>query len=139
MAKQSGLGDKLQIDDSGGTLRDISADCTNYGIGNSQNLQDITGLNKSAIERLILLADGEFTVNGIFNPTANLSHDVFKTRTGTRTVTLDIGGGTTGNPRLTMEMLVESYALTRGADGALTWTAALRLQDGTVPVWSTTP
>lgn len=139
MAKQSGLGDNITVDDSGGSAQDISTDITNYSIGNSQNLQTITGLDKSAIERLILLADGEVTLNGIFDAGSNLAHDVFKTRTGTRTVQIDIGGSTSGYPRLSMEMLVENYNLTRGNDGALTWASTLRLQSGTVPAWSTVP
>ncbi len=139
MAKQTGLGDVLTIDDSGGTGRDISNDCTDYACGLNQNLQDITGLAKSAIERLTLLSDGEMTVNGVFNAASDKQHDVFKTRTAARTVQLDIGGSTSSNPRLSMEMLIESYNITRGADGALTWTATLRLQSGTVPTWSTVP
>ncbi len=139
MAKQTGLGDNLTIDDSGGTGRDISASTTNYALGLPQNLLDITGLDKSAVERLTALADGEMTCNGVLDAATNQSHDVFKTRTGTRTVQLDIGGSVSSNPRLSMEMLVESYNLTRGADGSLNWAATLRLQSGTVPAWTTVP
>ena len=37
---------------------------------------------------------------------------------------------------LANETLFTDYALTRGADGALTWTAPGVLSDGTVPTWS---
>ena len=139
MAKQSGLGDFFAVDDSGGTLRTISNDITSLGVNVGQALLDITGLDKSAAERLIGLADGSFTVTGVFNPTSNMSHDVFKTRTGTRTVDYKIGGNTQGLPYLTMECLVDSYVLARGADGSLTFTAGLQLQSGTSPAWSTVP
>ena len=139
MAKISGLGDYFACDDSGGTLRDITNDTTSLGVNIGQALIDITGLDKSAMEKLIGLADGSFAVSGVFNSASNKSHDVFKTRTGTRTVDYKISGTTTGTPYLTMECLVDSYNLSRGADGSLTWTAGLQLQSGTTPAWSTSP
>ena len=139
MAKQSGLGDYLAVDDSGGTLRDISNDLTTITLSIGQNLLDVTGLDKSAMERLIALGDGSFALTGVFNSASNKSHDVFKTRTGTRTVDYKVGGNTTGTPYLTMECLVTSYNPTHGSDGSLNFTAGLQLQSGTTPTWSTTP
>lgn len=137
MAKQSGLGDYFAVDNSAGSLKDISNDVTGLGVNIGQNLLDITGLDKSAMERLIALGDGSFSVSGVFNSASNFSHSVFSTRTGTRTVDYKIGGNTTGNPYLTMECLVDSYNLTRGSDGSLTFTAGLSLQSGTTPTWTT--
>ena len=137
MAKQTGLGDILKVDDSGGTLRTISNDIVDYGINIAQELIDTTGLDKSARERITGMSASDVTLNGVFNATSNMSHDVFKTRTGTRTVTLQVGGSTGGNPQLTMEMQVASYNITRGGDGSLTWTAGLNLASGTVPAWDT--
>ena len=139
MAKQSGLGDYFACDNSAGSLKEISNDVTGLGVNIAQNLIDITGIDKSAMERLIALGDGSFTVSGVFNASANMSHAVFSTRTGTRTVDYKIGGNTQGNPYLTMECLVDSYNLTRGSDGTLTFTAGLQLQSGTTPTWSTVP
>jgi hypothetical protein len=42
-------------------------------------VQDITGLDKSANERLLLLADFSISLAGVFNDASNMSHDVFKT------------------------------------------------------------
>jgi hypothetical protein len=137
MAKQTGLGDYLAVDDSGGSARDISNDIGDYGINISQELIETTGLDKSARERITGMSDGDVTLNGFFNAASNKSHDVFKTRTGTRTFDLRIGGNTSSNPKLTMEMLVANYNITRGSGGELNWTATLNLQSGTVPAWST--
>ena len=137
MAKGSGLGDCLSVDYSGGSARDISNDVTSATFDNGQELQVVTGIDKSAQERLILLGDGNVTINGVFNAASNKSHDVFKVQSGTRTVTYCVGGNSSSNPKLEMEMLVGSYNLERGSDGALTWTATLALQSGTVPTWST--
>ena len=137
MAKQTGLGDYLAVDDSGGSARDISNDIGDYGINISQELIETTGLDKSARERITGMSDGDVTLNGFFNAASNKSHDVFKTRTGTRTFDLRIGGNTSSNPKLTMEMLVANYNITRGSGGELNWTATLNLQSGPVPAWST--
>ena len=138
MAKQTGLGDYVAVDDSGGTVRDISNDISGgYGINISQELLDTTGLDKSARERQTGKSDGDVTLTGTFNPASNKSHDVFKTRTTARTVDIRIGGNTSGYPKLAMEMMVASYNIARDTAGTLTWTATLNLSDGTVPAWST--
>ena len=128
MAKQSGLGDYLAVDDSTGSARDISNDVTNATFNNGTALQEVTGIDKSAVERLQLLGDGTVSINGVFNSASNLSHDVFKTQTGTRTVTYCVGGNSGSNPKLEMEMLISAYNLDRAADGSLTWSAELSLE-----------
>ena len=137
MAKQTGLGDYIAVDDSGGTIRDISNDVTSYSINVPQNMFEVTGVDKSAVERIVGLNDYTLSISGVFNKASNKSHDVFKTRTGTRTVTIAIGGNTTGYPELESEMLVNEYNLERGDDGGLNWTTTLSLSDGTTPTWGT--
>lgn len=135
MAKTHGLGQTtLSVDDSGGTARAIKNDITNWQMATPRGVQDITGVDKSANERLLLLADGSVTLNGVFNASANQSHDVFKTVSSTsvaRTVTQTVNGVT-----LAMEMLFSDYALTRADSGELTWSAPGALADGTVPTWA---
>lgn len=137
MAKISGLGDTVSVDDSGGSARDISNDVTDFSINLPQNLLDVAGVDKSAQERLIGLSDGTVTLNGVFDPASNKAHDVFKTRTGTRTVTITLYESGSSDPQLSMEMLVGNYDISRGNDGMLTWTSTLSLQSGTVPTWGT--
>ncbi len=134
MAKESGLGATVSVDDSSGTLRDISNDITDFSINTARAEQNVTGVDKSANERLQLLADGTFTMNGVFNDAANKSHAVLKTIPSTsvvRTVTIVISGQT-----LSMEMILGDYALTRSAAGDFTWSVACALASGTVPSWS---
>lgn len=98
-------------------------------------MQDVTGLDKSAMERLGLLIDSQVTVNGVFNDASNMSHEVFKdcfSSTVLRTVTLAISSQT-----LTAgEMYFTDYNLTRAADGSLTFSAPGQLANGTAPSWS---
>ncbi|MET7452537.1 hypothetical protein ABZT03_11685 [Streptomyces sp. NPDC005574] len=135
MAKASGLGQTtLSIDDSAGSARAIKNDITNWQMATPRGVQDITGVDKSANERLLLLADASVTLNGVFNAAANQSHDVFKTVSSTsvaRTVTQTVNGVT-----LAFEALFSDYALTRADSGELTWSAPGALADGTVPTWA---
>lgn len=135
MAKEAGLGwTTLSVDDSGGTARAIKNDITNLQFATPRAVQDVTGVDKSAMERLLLLADFSITLNGIFNDATNQSHDVFKTVPSTsvaRTTTLNVSGQTLAN-----EVLYTDYSLNRGQDGSLPFTAPGVLADGTVPTWA---
>lgn len=135
MAKESGLGwTTLSVDDSGGVVRAIKNDITNFSFATPRGVQDVTGVDKSAMERLLLLADFSVDLSGVFNDAANQSHDVFKTVPSTsvaRTVTLTHSGQT-----LAGELLFTDYALTRAQSGELTFTAPGVLADGTVPTWA---
>ena len=134
MAKETGITFSATIDDSGGTGRDISNDILSLDFATPRNVQDVTGLDKSGMERLLLLADFTTTTNGNFNDAANLSHDVFKTVPSTsvlRTTTLVVSGQT-----LAGELFYTDYAFTRAETGELTWTAPGVLGDGSVPTWS---
>ena len=134
MAKESGLGMTVAIDDSGGSARTISGDITNLDFATPREEQDITGLDKSARERLLLLADFTVSVSGVFNDASNQSHDVFKTVPSSsvaRTTTLTISGQV-----LAGELFYTDYSLSRGTDGSLTWTAPGALAGGAVPTWA---
>lgn len=135
MAKSTGLGQTtLSVDDAAGTARDIRNDITNWQFSTPRGVQDVTGIDKSANERLLLLADASITLNGVFNPSANRAHDVLKTVPSTsvaRTVTNTINGVT-----MACEMLFSDYQLTRSDGGELTWSAPGSLADGTVPTWA---
>lgn len=135
MAKESGLAvTTLSVDDSGGSARDIRNDVTAFSFATPRAVQEVTGVDKSAMERLLLLADASVDLDGVFNDATNQAHDVFSTVPSTsvqRTVTITISGQT-----LAMEMLATDYALTRAESGALTWKVPLVLADGTVPTWA---
>jgi hypothetical protein len=135
LAKESGLGwTSLMVDDSTGDPDDIRNDVTNFEFATPRGVQDVTGIDKSAMERLLLLADFSITNNGVFNDATNQAHEVFRTVPSTsvaRTTTITVSGNT-----LAPEVLYTDYALTRAADGSLTWSAPGVLSDGTVPTWS---
>ena len=134
MAKESGLGMSVAVDDSGGAARTISNDITNLDWATPRDEQDTTGLDKSGRERMLTLADFSVTLNGVFNDASNQSHDVFKTVPSSsvaRTVTLTISGQV-----LACETLFSDYSLSRSSTGELTWTAPGALAGGAVPTWA---
>jgi len=122
------------VDDSAGAAKAIKNDVTSFEFATPREEQDVTGVDKSAMERLLLLADFSIDLNGVFNDAVDFSHAVFKTVPSTsvaRTVSLAVSGQTLNN-----ECLFTDYALTRGEKGELTWKAPGVLADGTVPTWS---
>lgn len=135
MAKESGMGwTTLSVDDGSGAAQDIKNDVHNFEFATPRGVQDVTGVDKSAMERILLLADFSITLNGTFNDDANKSHVVFKTvatSSVNRAVSLAISGQT-----LAVECVFTDYNLTRADNGALTWQAPGVLADGTAPAWS---
>lgn len=134
MAKQSGLSwTTLTVDDStGSSATDIRNDCTNFTFSTPRAVQDVTGIDKAAMERLLLLADFSTTLNIVFN--AALSHDVFKTVPTTSVSRTSIWA--IASKTMTAEVLYTDYPLTRSAAGELTAAVPGVLADGTAPTWS---
>ena len=135
MAKASGLGwTTLSVDDASNSQQAIKNDITNLTFATPRGVQDVTGVDKSAIERLLLLADFTITLNGVFDGGANLSHAVFSTVPSTsvpRLVTMVVNSKT-----LAPTVIFTDYALTRPATGEFTWQVPGSLSNGAVPTWS---
>lgn len=132
MAKETGLGwTTLTVEDDALSARDIRNDVTNFDFATPYAVQDVTGVDVEAIERLSLLADFSGTLNGVFNPAANRAHAVFSGDLRVpRELALAISGQTLDN-----DVLFTDYALTRPQSGELTWSAPFVLQSGIVPTW----
>jgi hypothetical protein len=134
MAKQGGMGYAVSMDDGAAALQVISNDVTNFQFSTPRGVQDVTGVDKSAIERLLLLADFSVTLNGVHNNAANKQHAVMKTIPSSsiqRTLTLAVSSQSLSN-----ECVFSDYAITRGQDGSLTYSTPGVLADGTIPTWS---
>jgi hypothetical protein len=135
MAKESGLGwTTFSVDNAAGSLQDIKNDTTALNFSMPRGVQDITGLDKSAYERLLLLADFTCDPSGVFNDAANRAFPVLSTAGSSNTVrqvSIVVSGQTLSN-----ECLLTDFQLQRPQSGELTWSAPLVLADGTVPTWS---
>lgn len=136
MTKQTGIGlAALSVDDVGGTPRDIRPQVTNWDLAMPRGVQDATGQDATAMDRLLLLADSSVNLTGVVDSASNQQHDVFKTVPTTsvaRTVTIDAG-----TPLLANEYLFTDYTWTRAQDGSLVWAAPGVLTGGTFSAWTT--
>jgi len=124
----------VAVDNSSDASKTISNDVTNLSIVTPRGVQDVTGVNSSAVERLLLLADGTITLNGVFNDAADQSHVVLSTAPTTsqdRGVIITASGKT-----MTMEAVLPNYDLTAAQDRSLTWTVGLLQTSTTAPTWS---
>lgn len=136
MSKATGLGwTTLMIDDVSGTPQDLRNDFNSVQFATPFAVQDVTGIDKFAYERLPLMGDMSFSgTGGAMNAAANRAHPVLANitdRRTSRTVTIVVNGKT-----LVGEMLFTDFSYNRGADGSLPFTAPAVLCDGTIPVWS---
>ena len=134
MAKSSGIGMTVTIDDADGTGRAITNDITSITFSTPRGVQDVTGLNSTALERLLLLIDFNCTVTAVFNPAANPSmFGVFSTPADndTRTVVIVVGGKT-----MTAECHMTDVSWSRNADGSFTAQATFVQSSTTAPAWT---
>lgn len=134
--KQTGLGwTTLTVEDVSASAKDLRNDTNSLQFATPLAVQDVTGIDKSAFERLTLLADMSITLTGAaLNPDAAKSHAVLANVTNRRTpraTVIAIAGQT-----LTATILYTDYSLNRGADGSLPWTSPGVLSNGTVPAWT---
>lgn len=133
MAKATGVAwTTLNVDNILGTPTDIRNDCTNLSFSTPRAASDITGIDVSAIERLLLLADFSITLNGQFNGSG--VHAVLKQVTSTallRNAALTVNGVS-----LTNNVLFTDYTVVRAQGGDLNWSAAAALANGAVPTWA---
>ena len=135
MAKESGLGLTVTVDDYLGAATAISNDVLSATFDIPSAVQDTSAVNYSAMERLLLRADMTVTFNGVFNPTgAHLIFENFRTilagQVG-RTTSIAVSGQT-----LADELLFGDYALALGAGGELTFSVPGDMSDGTLTGWT---
>lgn len=126
MAKVSGITTSVTV-----ASNDISNDILSMNVDTPYGEQDITGLDKSAVERLLLRADCTGTLNFAFNTASNRSHATLKTP-GSKTFVLVYPGPAT----LTFTAVTTNYALASGADGSLLGSCNWALSSGTAAAWS---
>jgi hypothetical protein len=138
VAKISGLGAAVIVQDASSSARTISNDVNEFNFSTPRGVQDITGVDKSARERLLLLADYTVSLKGVVNTAANMSHAVFSTIPST-SVTRSVSIAPTSNgstPILVVNCILSDYAVTRAAAAELTWDVKGDLADGAVPTWA---
>jgi hypothetical protein len=116
MSKTAGLGDGLVVDGI-----DLSGDTGSaQAIGASRPTTNVTGIDKSAIERLHLLRDGRLDWSSWFNPAAGAAHEELSTLPTSDRIVTYLAGRTAGDPAACMVAKQLNYDPTRNEDGSLT-------------------
>jgi hypothetical protein len=115
MAKKGALGALLLVEG-----RNISGDTASIeSMDYRRNMDNITGIDKSAMERLPLVADGEITFTGFFNDATNQQHLTFR---GLPTADVNVTflqSQTLGDQACGLIGKQINYSMTRNADGSL--------------------
>jgi hypothetical protein len=137
ISKQSGLGEVITVADSAGTVQTITNDITNWTLSTPHATQDVTGVDKSANELILLLSTISMTYNGVFNDAADMSHEVFSTAPSTSAQRANsLQPTASAYPVFNANLLFTDYQLTRAATGELTFQVPGVGCDGVVPTWT---
>ena len=115
----------FKIDDSGGTLRDISNVLTDVSISRTADVAEVSAFSNSSKAFVSGLKDATLTISGSFDATVD----------GYLSGILGVEGsfefypiGTTGgNPKASGEAIMTSYDRTPDIGGAVTFTAAFQV------------
>ena len=123
MAKNTGLGQALFVQGY-----DLSTDASALdGAGYNQEMLEITGIDKSATERVAGRLESTITVNGWFDNADDKAHEAYtvsnKLPTGDRVVTYQMGTAIT-EPSLFLNAKQANYDVTNSPGNALATTAS---------------
>ena len=132
---------KCDVDDSGGTPRDISLDVTDINMPINVDQSDVTGYLDGVHNVKLCHTNQPVTMSGVFNNTADTgSHIVLSGivgfQTTTCTVTVQVGIKAVpagGDPEYEGEFYCTDYVV----NGDLTWNATWLPATTTAPAWGT--
>lgn len=115
MAKISAVGSKFYY---GGY--DLSGDVTALStIAMNANQQDVTVIESTAMERILLRRDGEIAVNAVFNPATGRSHPVLRSLPSTEQGAMWAQAATSGAIAAMLMAKQANFNEQFGSDGAL--------------------
>lgn len=116
MAKQSGLGSALWVGSA-----DLSGDIGSIQSATvSRAVLDVTGIDKSAPERVVGLRDGDLSYAAFWNTAAGQAHATLSAMPTTDVlVSMAAGTPAVGTAACSLYAKQTSYAPARGADGSL--------------------
>lgn len=120
MTKQTGLGAYLYVDGV-----DLSGDVASFNLGAPSGLMTVTGINKSAQERIYGMFDGMIDYVGYFNDATGAEFETMKTMPSTDRIACFLLGQAQGNVAAGLIAKQSTYDPSRGNDGSFTHTVKL--------------
>ena len=115
----------FKIDDSGGTLRDISNVLTDVAVSRSADVAEVSAFSNSSKAYVAGLKDATITISGSFDATVDGYLKGILGASGS--FEFYPIGNTGGNPKVTGEAICTSYDRTPDVGGAVTFTAAFQV------------
>ncbi len=134
---------RVQLDDSGGTLRTFDdGDIVSVDVPLTNDQHDVTGFGDAVHKFVNGQAQAPVTIRGYLTTTASVgTHTVIKGayQAGSQ-VTLKVAVGnnttpTTGDPEYSGEFYIESYRPMLETGKAIQFVATLKPATGTTPAW----
>lgn len=116
MAKQSGLGDNFYLHGY-----NVSGDLGSVSVSGGPAALEVTGIDKSAYQRIGGLRTGGMTWQAWFNPATDQGHDRFSSLPTADVIASYFRGTTLGNPAACQVSKQINYDGSRGDDGAFTF------------------
>ena len=125
---------KFRIDDTGGTLRDLSAYITEVrGLPEQRALNEVTALGDSGARFIPGLEDVTVRLSGLFDDTATSGPDAVlgPLRTHASAVDFEYGpeGSSTGDVKYSGTCWVVSYDLRSRVGNLVEWSATLQVEN----------
>src|SRR5215213_2846518 len=100
---------------------DCSGETGSWSIATPKGVQDITGIDKTAMERLALARDASVTANQFFNPSAGSAFKTTLANIFSQILTYDVAiicSSTLGDAAFAGRFRVPNSSYTRAADGS---------------------
>tara|TARA_Y100000996_G_C21971774_1_gene416737 strand:+ start:67 stop:474 length:408 start_codon:yes stop_codon:yes gene_type:complete len=115
----------FKLDDSGGTLRDISNVLTDVSVSRTADVAEVSAFSNSSKAYVAGLKDANITISGSFDATVD---GYLK---GILGVEVDFEfypiGTTSGNPKASGKVIMTSYDRTPDVGGAVSFSAAFQV------------
>ena len=134
MTQYHGKSTVFKMDDTGGTLRDISAYCDEVSIKRENSTAETTTFGDSARDYLGGLMDATISVSGKWDDAATTGVDVVVgadlNAVATRSIEYGPSGTTTGRIKYTAEVIITSFEITGNFDDVVTFSMELQTTGG---------
>jgi hypothetical protein len=127
MAFEHGKGSVFKIDNSGGTLTDISAFCNNVDFPREVDVPETTTFGNSDRTYIAGLRTATVSVSGYWDATVDATLAGVQTTAVSLTFEFGPQGASSGAVRYTGECFPTGYNVTGPVDGVSTWTADFQI------------
>lgn len=129
MAKKRGILTDWRLDNSGGTLTDISTQCTMVDLSNDVESFDVTAFQSGNKEYLVGFTDGKFSFEGFFDGTINAHLMGILGQEASITFNWGPEGSASGKPKFSGEGFLTGYKPSSAVNAPNKFSATFQVTD----------